>query len=158
MVVDTLLTSDPARPPQALLMRIDWPQIGVHLVHLLQALLLALSIGWDREQTARSVVLRIFPLVAIVADVLCIFMALAQPLRPARRKATATTAPIGEASTRVAAAAAADVIATAKRTTAFPSVAQAVRPDMVLITNQQIQLQSVSSNTSLMRVTTILSS
>ena len=46
-------------------MEINWLQIGLHLVHLLLAFLLALPIGWDREQAARSAGLRTFPLVAI---------------------------------------------------------------------------------------------
>jgi putative Mg2+ transporter-C (MgtC) family protein len=60
-----LFVSDirPARAKPA--MEINWPQIGFHLVHLLLAFLLALPIGWDREQSARSAGLRTFPLVAI---------------------------------------------------------------------------------------------
>ncbi|GAB4193543.1 MAG: MgtC/SapB family protein [Roseiflexaceae bacterium] len=46
-------------------MEINWLQIGSHLLHLLVAFLLALPIGWDREQSARSAGLRTFPLVAI---------------------------------------------------------------------------------------------
>lgn len=48
-------------------MDINWLQIETHLAHLLLAFLLALPIGWDREQTARSAGLRTFPLVAIAA-------------------------------------------------------------------------------------------
>jgi hypothetical protein len=46
-------------------MEINWLQIGLHLLHLLLAFLLALPIGWDREQAARSAGLRTFPLVAL---------------------------------------------------------------------------------------------
>lgn len=38
-----------------------------HLIALLVAYLLALPIGWDREQNERSAGLRTFPLVAIAA-------------------------------------------------------------------------------------------
>jgi putative Mg2+ transporter-C (MgtC) family protein len=46
-------------------MDINWPQIEFHLLHLLLAFVLALPIGWEREQAARSAGLRTFPLVAI---------------------------------------------------------------------------------------------
>ncbi len=46
-------------------MEIDWIQVGSHLLHLLVAFLLALPIGWDREQATRSAGLRTFPLAAL---------------------------------------------------------------------------------------------
>ncbi|MEN9933931.1 MAG: hypothetical protein RLZZ387_510 [Chloroflexota bacterium] len=54
---------------------IDWLQIGTHLMHLAMAFLLALPIGWDREQAVRSAGLRTFPLVAIAA---CSFVLVAR--------------------------------------------------------------------------------
>lgn len=44
---------------------IDWLLVSHHLTHLAVAYLLALPIGWDREESYRGVGLRTFPLVAI---------------------------------------------------------------------------------------------
>lgn len=44
---------------------IDWILVGHHLTHLAVAYVLALPIGWDREESYRGVGLRTFPLVAI---------------------------------------------------------------------------------------------
>ncbi|HWQ13645.1 MAG TPA: MgtC/SapB family protein [Roseiflexaceae bacterium] len=49
--------------------------ILVNLAHLALAFLLALPIGWDREQATRSAGLRTFPLVALAA---CGFMLIGQ--------------------------------------------------------------------------------
>jgi putative Mg2+ transporter-C (MgtC) family protein len=53
------------------LFQIDWPMLLDHSVHLIIAYLLALPIGWDREQSKRQFGLRTFPLVAVVT---CGFM------------------------------------------------------------------------------------
>jgi putative Mg2+ transporter-C (MgtC) family protein len=50
---------------------LDWPQVGYHLSHLVVAYVLALPIGWEREQSKRQFGLRTFPLVAVVT---CGFM------------------------------------------------------------------------------------
>lgn len=50
---------------------INWTQIFNHFLHLTIAYLLALPIGWDREQSRRRFGLRTFPLVAMAA---CGFM------------------------------------------------------------------------------------
>jgi putative Mg2+ transporter-C (MgtC) family protein len=50
---------------------IDWYRVLSHLYHLAAAYLLALPIGWDREQSKRSFGLRTFPLVAMAS---CGFM------------------------------------------------------------------------------------
>ena len=49
----------------------DWQQVIHHLSYLLFAYLLALPIGWEREQSKREFGLRTFPLVAVVS---CGFM------------------------------------------------------------------------------------
>ena len=49
----------------------DFQRMGAHLAQLAIAYALALPIGWDREQTARSAGLRTFPLVAMAS---CGFM------------------------------------------------------------------------------------
>jgi putative Mg2+ transporter-C (MgtC) family protein len=51
--------------------QLDWQLAGYHLTHLLIAYLLALPIGWEREQSKRHFGLRTFPLVAVVT---CGFM------------------------------------------------------------------------------------
>lgn len=53
------------------LLQIDWQILLNHSSHLLVAYLLALPIGWDREQSKRQFGLRTFPLVAVVT---CGFM------------------------------------------------------------------------------------
>ena len=45
----------------------DWQQIGTHFLVLATAFALAVPIGWDREQQARSAGLRTFPLVAMAS-------------------------------------------------------------------------------------------
>lgn len=50
---------------------LDWPLVTYHLSRLLFAYLLALPIGWEREQSKRHFGLRTFPLVAVVT---CGFM------------------------------------------------------------------------------------
>jgi len=54
--------------------QIDWSQINYNLTHLAVAYLLALPIGWEREQSKRHFGLRTFPLVAVVT---CGFMLVA---------------------------------------------------------------------------------
>lgn len=44
-----------------------WGDVPSHLVHLGVAYLLALPIGWDRENAERSAGIRTFPLVAVAA-------------------------------------------------------------------------------------------
>ena len=51
--------------------QIDWQLVLSHASHLIFAYLLALPIGWDREQSKRQFGLRTFPLVAVVT---CGFM------------------------------------------------------------------------------------
>jgi putative Mg2+ transporter-C (MgtC) family protein len=46
---------------------LDKFEIGVHIVTLAAAFLLAVPIGWDREKRARSAGLRTFPLVALAS-------------------------------------------------------------------------------------------
>ncbi len=46
---------------------IDWWQIGANLLSVGAAYLLALPIGWEREQNSRSAGLRTFPLVAVAS-------------------------------------------------------------------------------------------
>jgi putative Mg2+ transporter-C (MgtC) family protein len=53
------------------LFQIDWGMVGNHASYLLAAYVLALPIGWDREQSKRQFGLRTFPLVAVVT---CGFM------------------------------------------------------------------------------------
>lgn len=45
---------------------IDWGQAAYNLSHLVVAYVLALPIGWEREQSKRNFGLRTFPLVAVV--------------------------------------------------------------------------------------------
>jgi putative Mg2+ transporter-C (MgtC) family protein len=49
------------------MLNIDWALIGSHSVHLGIAYLLALPIGWEREQRTHSIGMRTFPLVAVAA-------------------------------------------------------------------------------------------
>jgi len=51
--------------------QLDWQLVSYHLIHLIIAYLLALPIGWEREQSKRHFGLRTFPLVAVVT---CGFM------------------------------------------------------------------------------------
>ena len=51
--------------------QLDWHLMADHSSHLLFAYLLALPIGWEREQSERHFGLRTFPLVAVVT---CGFM------------------------------------------------------------------------------------
>ena len=51
--------------------QLDWQLVVYHLTHLIFAYLLALPIGWEREQSKRHFGLRTFPLVAVVT---CGFM------------------------------------------------------------------------------------
>ncbi len=44
---------------------LDWHQIWSHAYHLIIAFLLAVPLGWDREQESRGAGLRTFPLVAL---------------------------------------------------------------------------------------------
>lgn len=53
------------------LFQIDWGMVFNHACYLLTAYVLALPIGWDREQSKRHFGLRTFPLVAVVT---CGFM------------------------------------------------------------------------------------
>jgi len=53
------------------LFQIDWGMVVNHASYLLTAYVLALPIGWDREQSKRQFGLRTFPLVAVVT---CGFM------------------------------------------------------------------------------------
>lgn len=53
------------------LFQFDWSLVGNHACYLLVAYVLALPIGWDREQSKRHFGLRTFPLVAVVT---CGFM------------------------------------------------------------------------------------
>jgi putative Mg2+ transporter-C (MgtC) family protein len=53
------------------LFEIEWGLVFDHAVHLVFAYVLALPIGWDREQSKRQFGLRTFPLVAVVT---CGFM------------------------------------------------------------------------------------
>ncbi len=53
------------------ILQLDWQLVGYHLTHLIIAYLLALPIGWEREQSKRHFGLRTFPLVAVVT---CGFM------------------------------------------------------------------------------------
>jgi putative Mg2+ transporter-C (MgtC) family protein len=53
------------------LFQIEWQLLADHTVHLIVAYVLALPIGWDREQSKRQFGLRTFPLVAVVT---CGFM------------------------------------------------------------------------------------
>lgn len=50
---------------------LDWRLVTYHFLHLIFAYLLALPIGWEREQSKRRFGLRTFPLVAVVT---CGFM------------------------------------------------------------------------------------
>jgi putative Mg2+ transporter-C (MgtC) family protein len=50
---------------------LNWQLTANHAIHLLFAYLLALPIGWEREQSRRRFGLRTFPLVAVVT---CGFM------------------------------------------------------------------------------------
>ena len=45
----------------------DWELLQAHLVRMLVAYVLALPVGWDREQRERSAGLRTFPLVAVAS-------------------------------------------------------------------------------------------
>ncbi len=51
--------------------KFDWQLVANHAIQLLFAYLLALPIGWEREQSKRRFGLRTFPLVAVVT---CGFM------------------------------------------------------------------------------------
>ena len=53
------------------LFQIDWSLVVNHASYLIVAYVLALPIGWDREQSKRHFGLRTFPLVAVVT---CGFM------------------------------------------------------------------------------------
>jgi len=53
------------------LLNINWTLVLSHLIHLAVAYVLALPIGWDREQSRRQFGLRTFPIVAVVS---CGFM------------------------------------------------------------------------------------
>ncbi|HHP7233371.1 MAG TPA: MgtC/SapB family protein [Desulfobacterales bacterium] len=53
------------------ILHIDWNLVLSHLIHLAVAYVLALPIGWDREQSKRRFGLRTFPIVAVVS---CGFM------------------------------------------------------------------------------------
>ena len=44
---------------------LDWHQIWFHFYHLIIAFLLAVPLGWDREQESHGAGLRTFPLVAL---------------------------------------------------------------------------------------------
>ncbi|MDR4493501.1 MAG: MgtC/SapB family protein [Nitrospirales bacterium] len=44
---------------------LNWPQIWNHFYHLVIAFVLAIPLGWDREQRSHSAGLRTFPLVAL---------------------------------------------------------------------------------------------
>ena len=44
---------------------LDWHQIWSHFYHLIIAFLLAVPLGWDREQESHGAGLRTFPLVAL---------------------------------------------------------------------------------------------
>jgi putative Mg2+ transporter-C (MgtC) family protein len=46
---------------------IDWHIFGVHAVKVVMAYLLALPVGWEREQAEHSVGVRTFPLVAMAS-------------------------------------------------------------------------------------------
>lgn len=52
-------------------LKFDWALVTNHLFHLVVAYVLALPIGWEREQSKRRFGLRTFPLVAVVT---CGFM------------------------------------------------------------------------------------
>lgn len=52
---------------------LEWGVVAIHIRDLLYAYLLALPIGWDREQRERTAGLRTFPLVAVAA---CAYMLL----------------------------------------------------------------------------------
>lgn len=49
------------------LLDLDWSAVVSNLVHVVVAYLIALPIGWEREQTGRGVGLRTFPLVALAS-------------------------------------------------------------------------------------------
>jgi putative Mg2+ transporter-C (MgtC) family protein len=53
------------------ILNINWNLVLSHLIHLAVAYVLALPIGWDREQSKRRFGLRTFPIVAVVS---CGFM------------------------------------------------------------------------------------
>lgn len=55
---------------------LDWQKLGAVLTRLLVAYVLALPIGWEREQEAHNTGLRTFPLVAVAS---CGYLLLAQP-------------------------------------------------------------------------------
>ncbi|MBA3968112.1 MAG: MgtC/SapB family protein [Nitrospirales bacterium] len=46
-------------------LELDWHQIWSHFYHLVVAFLLAVPLGWDREQESHGAGLRTFPLVAL---------------------------------------------------------------------------------------------
>jgi len=58
-----------------------WDDMGIHALHLVACYLLALPLGWEREQNERSAGLRTFPLVAIAA---CSFVLVAQQVLETR--------------------------------------------------------------------------
>jgi len=53
----------------------NWDDMGLHALHLVACYLLALPLGWEREQNERTAGLRTFPLVAIAA---CSFVLVAE--------------------------------------------------------------------------------
>ena len=55
---------------------LNWQLMGYHLSHLIAAYLLAVPIGWEREQSKRSFGLRTFPIVAVVTCGLCLWASL----------------------------------------------------------------------------------
>lgn len=48
-----------------MVLELDWQQIWSHFFHLIIAFLLAVPLGWDREQESHGAGLRTFPLVAL---------------------------------------------------------------------------------------------
>ena len=48
-----------------MVLELDWQQIWSHFYHLIIAFLLAVPLGWDREQESHGAGLRTFPLVAL---------------------------------------------------------------------------------------------
>jgi putative Mg2+ transporter-C (MgtC) family protein len=68
---------------------LDKFQIGVHVLALAAAFVLAVPIGWDREKRARSAGLRTFPLVALAS---CGFVQASEQLMVNSPEGTATAA------------------------------------------------------------------
>ena len=48
-----------------MVLELDWQQIWSHFYHLIISFLLAVPLGWDREQESHGAGLRTFPLVAL---------------------------------------------------------------------------------------------